>query len=180
MKLHAESPVLHAESSCILHAKEFLLYFTWPLIVTLLRVQCHDIWLSLRKTESLVIQQGQGQIISFSLMLSLILGLLAHFFGIAVKKRSSHLTNLLCLVVVTCQLPKSHLIQNPRIHRSGLGISCNFHMSHQRRNQCMGNALVMCQEKPCFVLCSLIPHALDMFFLWALWYGKSPRSCKLI
>ena len=31
MKLHAESP-------CILHAKEFLLYFTWPLIVTLLRV----------------------------------------------------------------------------------------------------------------------------------------------
>ena len=38
MKLHAESPVLHAESSCILHAKEFLLYFKWPLIVTLLRV----------------------------------------------------------------------------------------------------------------------------------------------
>ncbi len=28
MKLHAESPVLLAESSCILHAKEFLLYFT--------------------------------------------------------------------------------------------------------------------------------------------------------
>ncbi len=28
MKLHAELPVLHAESSCILHAKEFLLYFT--------------------------------------------------------------------------------------------------------------------------------------------------------
>ena len=33
MKLHAESPVLHAESSWILHAKEFLLYFTWPLIL---------------------------------------------------------------------------------------------------------------------------------------------------
>ena len=31
--------VLHAESSYILHAKDFLLYFTWPLIVTLLRVQ---------------------------------------------------------------------------------------------------------------------------------------------
>ena len=30
MKLHAES--------CILHAKEFFLYFTWPLIATLLRV----------------------------------------------------------------------------------------------------------------------------------------------
>ena len=26
MKLHAESPLLHAESSCILHAKESLLY----------------------------------------------------------------------------------------------------------------------------------------------------------
>ncbi len=38
MKLHAESPVLHAKSSCILHAKKFLFYFTWPLIVTLLRV----------------------------------------------------------------------------------------------------------------------------------------------
>ncbi len=38
MKLHAESPVLHTESSCILRAKEFLLYFTWPLIVTLLRL----------------------------------------------------------------------------------------------------------------------------------------------
>ncbi len=36
--LHAESPGLHAEFSCILHAKEFLLYFTWPLPVTLLRV----------------------------------------------------------------------------------------------------------------------------------------------
>ena len=38
MKLHAESPVLHAETSCILHAKELLLYFTWPFIVTLLRL----------------------------------------------------------------------------------------------------------------------------------------------
>ncbi len=38
MKLHAESTVLHAESYCILHDKECLLYFTWPLIVTLLRV----------------------------------------------------------------------------------------------------------------------------------------------
>ncbi len=36
--LHAESSELHTESSCILHAKEFLLYVTWPLIVTLLRV----------------------------------------------------------------------------------------------------------------------------------------------
>ena len=36
--LQTESPVLHAESSCILHAKEFLLYFTWPLIVALLTV----------------------------------------------------------------------------------------------------------------------------------------------
>ncbi len=36
--LHAESPVLHTESSRILYAKEFLFYFTWPLIVTLLRV----------------------------------------------------------------------------------------------------------------------------------------------
>ncbi len=36
--LHAKSPGLHAEFSCILHAKEFLLYFTWPLPVTLLRV----------------------------------------------------------------------------------------------------------------------------------------------
>ena len=36
--LHAESPGIHAELSCILHAKEFLLYFTWPLPVTLLRV----------------------------------------------------------------------------------------------------------------------------------------------
>ncbi len=32
------SPVLHAEFSCILHAKEFLLYFTWQLPVRLLRV----------------------------------------------------------------------------------------------------------------------------------------------
>ncbi len=38
--LHVESPVWHAWSSCILHAEEFPLYFTWPLIVTLLRV-CH-------------------------------------------------------------------------------------------------------------------------------------------
>ena len=38
MKLHAESTVLHTESSCIVHAKEFLLHFTWPLIITLLRV----------------------------------------------------------------------------------------------------------------------------------------------
>ncbi len=38
MKLHTEFPVLHAESSCLLHAKDFLLYFAWPLIVTLLRV----------------------------------------------------------------------------------------------------------------------------------------------
>ncbi len=30
--------MLHAELSCILHAKEFLLYFRWPLAVTLLRV----------------------------------------------------------------------------------------------------------------------------------------------
>ena len=36
--LHAESPGLHAEFSHILHAKEFLLYFTWPLPVALLRV----------------------------------------------------------------------------------------------------------------------------------------------
>ena len=36
--LHAEPPMLHAEFSCISHAKEFLLYFTWPLPVTLLRV----------------------------------------------------------------------------------------------------------------------------------------------
>ena len=28
--LHDESPMLHGEFSCILHAKEFLLYFTWP------------------------------------------------------------------------------------------------------------------------------------------------------
>ncbi len=33
------SLVLHAESSCILQAKEFLLYFTWPFPVKLLRVQ---------------------------------------------------------------------------------------------------------------------------------------------
>ncbi len=39
MKSHAGSPVLHAETSCISHAKEFLLYFTWSLIVTLLRVK---------------------------------------------------------------------------------------------------------------------------------------------
>ena len=43
MKLHAESPVLHAESTCILHAKEFLLYSTWPLIITLLRVYYTDV-----------------------------------------------------------------------------------------------------------------------------------------
>ncbi len=36
MKLHAESPVLHVESSCILHDKEFLLYFIWPLPGTLM------------------------------------------------------------------------------------------------------------------------------------------------
>ena len=41
-RLHAESPVLHAESSCILHAKGFLLYFTWPLIMTLLRVHVNS------------------------------------------------------------------------------------------------------------------------------------------
>ena len=28
--LHAESPVVHVEFSCILHAKQFILYFTIP------------------------------------------------------------------------------------------------------------------------------------------------------
>ena len=36
--LNAESPMLHAEFSYILHTKKFLLSFTWPLLVTLLRV----------------------------------------------------------------------------------------------------------------------------------------------
>ncbi len=38
-----EVGMLHAEFmefSCILHAKEFLFYFTWPPYLTLLRVYC--------------------------------------------------------------------------------------------------------------------------------------------
>ncbi len=35
--------MLHAEFSFTLHAKEFLLYFTWPLPVTLLRVHINTI-----------------------------------------------------------------------------------------------------------------------------------------
>ncbi len=31
----------------------------------------------------------------------------------------------------------------------------------------------------CVGMWVMVPHALDMLFLWALWYGKSPRSLLL-
>ena len=39
----AEFPLLHVESSYILQAKYFLLYFSWPLIVTLLMVSRNEL-----------------------------------------------------------------------------------------------------------------------------------------
>ncbi len=66
LQSHAESPVLHAESSCILHAKEFLLYFTWPLIVTLLRVQCD--FMDLRAVSFLYEQQAMCALLFISFL----------------------------------------------------------------------------------------------------------------
>ena len=101
--------MLYAESSCIVHDKEFLLYFTWPLTVTLLRVQGYIFSACSVVRQKLIkywkahinsVKQKQDLILLYYVSISLLIKLRS--FDILVATLITYMKYFLSVRVYTC------------------------------------------------------------------------------